>query len=162
MKYVLIGKIVNTHGIRGEIRLLSDFEYKDRVFISGMKIYIGKEKKEEEIATYRHHKMFDMITLVGYNDINQVLKYKGLYVFVNRNDIKLMDGEYLLEEIVGLKVIYDNVELGVISKIQDHNGNKVLVVKGKKEYLIPYNNNFIEKIEIAEKIMMVKNVEGLI
>ena len=47
MKYVLIGKLVNTHGLKGEVRILSDFKYKDRVFIPGMKIYIGKKKNGE-------------------------------------------------------------------------------------------------------------------
>ena len=44
MNYVYIGKIVNTHGIRGEVRLLSNFRYKDKVFIKNMNIYIGKDK----------------------------------------------------------------------------------------------------------------------
>ena len=89
MKYVLIGKLVNTHGLKGEVRILSDFKYKDRVFIPGMKIYLGKDKICEEIDTYRHHKVFEMITMVGYNDINEVLKYIGDYVFINKEDIKL-------------------------------------------------------------------------
>ena len=82
MKYVLVGKIVNTHGLKGEVRILSDFKYKDKVFIPDMNIYIGKDKICEKINTYRHHKIFDMITMNGYNDIDQVLKYKGDYVFV--------------------------------------------------------------------------------
>ena len=45
MKYVLIGKLVNTHGLKGEVRILSNFKYKDKVFIPGMKIYIGRDKK---------------------------------------------------------------------------------------------------------------------
>ena len=86
MKYVSIGKIVNTHGLKGEVRILSSFKYKDRVFKEGMKIYIGREKISESITSYRYHKIFDMITMDGYNDINQILKYKGEYVFVNREE----------------------------------------------------------------------------
>ena len=77
MKYVLIGKIVNTHGLKGEVRILSSFKYKDKVFKKDMNIYIGKDKINEKIVTYRYHKIFDMITMKGYNDINQILKYKG-------------------------------------------------------------------------------------
>ena len=76
MEYIYIGKIVNTHCIKGELRLLSDFEKKDRVFKSGINIFIGKEKQSETIKTYRHHKQFEMITLEGYTNINEVLKYK--------------------------------------------------------------------------------------
>ena len=70
MKYVLIGKLVNTHGLKGEVRILSDFKYKDKIFIPGMKIYIGKNKEKQVINSYRKHKIFDMITLLGFNDIN--------------------------------------------------------------------------------------------
>ena len=72
MKYVLIGRLVNTHGLKGEVRILSSFKYKDKVFKKGMKIYIGKDKVCEEITGYRYHKIFDMITMEGYNDINPV------------------------------------------------------------------------------------------
>ena len=62
MKFINIGKIVNTHGIKGEVRMLSDFKYKDKVFKKGMKFYIGKDKKEYIVNTYRFHKIFDMFT----------------------------------------------------------------------------------------------------
>ena len=112
MKYVLIGKIVNTHGLKGEVRILSSFKYIDKVFKEGMKIYIGKDKIEEKINSYRHHKIFEMITMCGYNDINQILKYKGDYVFVNKEDIHLGENEYLDEDIIGLNVYVNNKCLG--------------------------------------------------
>ena len=162
MKYVLIGKIVNTHGLRGEVRILSEFRYKDRVFIPGMKIYVGRDKICEEIVTYRHHKIFEMITMNGYNDIDQVLKYKGMYVFVNKEDIKLNDNEYLDEDIIGLKVISDDRVIGLVTRIDKHGKNELLVVKnGDKSYLIPYNFDIILNIDINAKEMRVLNISGL-
>ena len=73
--YRYLGKIVNTHGIKGEIRILSDFEKKELVFRPDFEIYIGEEKKKEIIQTYRHHKNFEMNTIQGYQNINEVLKY---------------------------------------------------------------------------------------
>ena len=61
-------------------KIIDTVHYKNKVFIPGMKIYIGKDKICEEINSYRHHKIFEMITMVGYNDIDEVLKYKGDYV----------------------------------------------------------------------------------
>ena len=87
-QFVWIGKIVNTHGIKGEIRILSDFSQKEKVFQKNFPIYIGKKKEKEVITSYRHHKNFEMITMAGYTDINQVLKYKGLSVYVKREDLK--------------------------------------------------------------------------
>lgn len=161
MKYVLIGKLVNTHGLKGEVKILSDFKYKSKVFIPGMKIYIGKEKQEEEIVTYRHHKIFEMITIKGYDNIDQVLKYKGDYVFVNKDDIKLSENEYLDEDIIGLDVYVDNKNIGTVRKIENHNGNEILVVYGEKDCLIPYNFDIIENVNLQKKEMHVKNIVGL-
>ena len=163
MKYILIGKLVNTHGLKGEVRILSQFKYKDKVFIPGMNIYIGKDKVEEKIVSYRHHKIFEMIMMAGYNDINEVIKYKGQYVFVNKDDIKLDKGKYLDEDIIGLNVINNDKEIGLVRKIENHNGNEILVVRGiNRECLIPYNDNFIEKIDLDSKTMKVKNIDGLL
>ena len=161
MKYVLIGKLVNTHGLKGEVRILSDFKYKDRVFVPGMKIYLGKSKTEEKIVSYRHHKIFEMIMMDGYTDIDEVLKYKGDYVFVNKEDIILKENEYLDEDIIGLTVINVNKTIGKVKRIDNHNGNEILVIVGDREYLIPYNFNFIDKIDLDKREMYVKNVNGL-
>ena len=117
MKLIKIGKIVNTHGIKGEIRILSKFPYKDKVFIKGMTIYIDKNNIEK-IVTYRRHKNFDMITMEGYSNINEVLKYKGMDVYVNEEDIKLDNGNYLDEQLIGLSVIYEDKEQGIINNIE--------------------------------------------
>ena len=70
MKYIYIGKIVNTHGLKGEVRILSGFKYKDLIFKNNFKIYIGEDKIPEIINSYRYHKIFDMITIKGINSIN--------------------------------------------------------------------------------------------
>ena len=162
MKYVLIGKIVNTHGLKGEVRILSSFKYKDRIFKKGMKVYIGKDKIEECINSYRYHKIFDMITMNGYNDINEVLKYKGEYIFVNKEDVVLGENEYLDEDIVGLNVYVDDRLLGRINRIEKHSVNEILVVKNdEKNYLVPYNFDIILSIDLEKREMRVKNIVGL-
>ncbi len=162
MKYVLIGKIVNTHGLKGEVRILSSFKYKDRVFKPDMNIYIGKDKNCEVINSYRHHKIFEMIMMNGYNNINEILKYKGEYVFVNKEDIELHDNEYLDEDIIGLDVYVDNECLGKIKRIDSHGINQILVIKNdEKGYLVPYNFDIILGIDLEKKEMHIKNIVGL-
>ena len=162
MKYVLIGKIVNTHGLKGEVRILSSFKYKDRVFKKGMKVYIGKDKIKECINSYRYHKIFDMITMNGYNDINEVLKYKGEYIFVNKEDLILYDSEYLDEDIVGLSVYVDDRLLGRVNRIEKHSVNEILVIKNdEKNYLVPYNFDIILSVDLEKREMRVKNIVGL-
>lgn len=161
MKLIKIGKIVNTHGIKGELRLLSKFPYKDKVFVKNMTIYINKENKEI-ITSYRKHKNFDMITLEGYTNINEVLKYKGQSVFVNSEDIKLDKDKYLDEEIIGLEVIYQDTSKGIVSNIERYDKTTLLVIKNMdKEHLIPYNDNIIDKIDIKNKKIFIKDIKGL-
>ena len=162
MKYVLVGRLVNTHGLKGEVRILSSFKYKDKVFKEGMNIYIGKDKINECITSYRYHKIFDMITMDGYNNINDILKYKGEYVFVNKEDIILNENEYLDEDIIGLKVYVENKLLGEVRRIDKHSVNEILVIKNdEKNYLVPYNFDIILSIDLENKEMKIKNIVGL-
>ncbi len=161
MEYIWIGKIVNTHGIKGELKIKSDFERKDLVFKKGFNLYIGEEKKKETITSYRVHKDFDMVTFEGYRDINEVLKYLKRNVYINRDDLKLDDKEVLLEDIIGMEV-EDNQE--IIGKIKDYvynNSNILLVVSGGKNFYIPYKSNYIVKIDKENKIVYTKNARDL-
>lgn len=161
MKLIKIGKIVNTHGIKGELRLLSKFPYKDKVFVKDMTIYINKEHKEI-INTYRKHKNFDMITLEGYSNINEVLKYKGKIVYVDSDDIKLDKDKYLDEQLIGLNVIYNNSNMGIIINIERYDKTTLFNIKGNsKEYVIPYNDNLIDKIDIENNEIYIKDIKGL-
>ena len=163
-EYVYIGKIVNTHGIKGELRLLSDFKYKDRVFLEGRRIYIGEAKTEEVISSYRHHKVFDMITLKGYTNINEVLKYLKQEVYVKRYDLSLDTDDYLDSDLIGLNVLLDNGEKGTVLAITNNGGsNKTLelLINGKK-VMVPYHKDFIKKISLDEKLIELNTIEGLI
>lgn len=161
MELIKIGKIVNTHGIKGELRILSKFPYKEKVFVKNMKVYIDR-KDIEIINTYRKHKNFDMVTFDGYSNINEVLKYKGKFVYVDKEDIYLDDKEYLDEDIIGMKVIYKDIEKGTISDIERYDKNTLLKIDtNNKYYLIPYNYNLIDKIDINDKKIYIKNIDGL-
>lgn len=163
-EYVLIGKIVNTHGIKGELRLLSNFKYKDRVFLENRRIYIGEEKVEEIINSYRHHKIFEMITLKGYNNINEVLKYLNKEVFVKRNDLSLNTNDYLDEDLVNLSVIFNNQEVGHVVAVRQINPkNKIIeALINDKITLIPYHNDFIKNVDLENKKIELNLIGGMI
>ena len=156
MKFINIGKIVNTHGIKGELRILSDFKYKDKVFKKGFKFYIGKDKEELIVNSYRYHKIFDMVTFNDLNDINLVLKYKGKEVYINEEDLDL-DGEIYIDNLLGYKVLVGDKDIGVVTEVMHMKANDVLRVG---EVLIPYVKEFIIKIE--DNTIYVKDVGGLI
>ena len=144
MRFIYIGKVTNTHALKGEIRILSNFEFKDKVFTKGFKLYVGHLKTEEVIETYRRHKQYDMVKFVGIDNINDVIKYKGAGVFINEEDLHLGDDEILTEELIGMKVYNDNSLVGNITEFREDNGNKNIRVNDK---LIPFNKDFISKID---------------
>ncbi|MDD4036091.1 MAG: ribosome maturation factor RimM [Bacilli bacterium] len=164
MDYIYIGKIVNTHGIKGELRLLSNFRYKALVFVKGMSIYIGAQKTKEKIASYRTHKNFDMIMLESLSNINEVLKYKGMDVYIERKDIQLGNNKFLDEDLIGLSVYTDNKCIGIVTDIISNPGNDLLVIitEDKKELLIPYVDPFIKEIDLKKNKIVVNLIEGLI
>lgn len=160
MNEIYLGKIVNTHGIKGEIRLLSDFEYKDQVFKKGFPIYIGKERNKELIATYRKHKIFDMIKVEGINDINDILKYKGKAVYIDRNDLKI--DNYLDEDLIGFSVITDKT-IGKVVDIIKRPYQKIIKISiDNKQYMIPFVDEFVKEIDLKNKQIKIHTIEGLI
>ena len=158
--YIYIGEIVNTHGIKGEVRILSDFDYKKQVFKKGNNIYIGKNKEKLEIASYRVHKNFDMVTFKSITDINDVLGYKGELVYINRDEIKI-DG-LIDQDYVGLKVV-GNTELGTVSGVVKNKNQKLLVINNNdKHYYIPMVEEFINKVDLDNKTITINEIPGLI
>ena len=158
MDKVLIGKIVSTHGIKGELKILSDFPYKDKVFVVGNKLII--EDKDYIIKSYRVHKNFDMVTLDDYNDINEVLFLLKKNIYVSKNDLNLGNNEVLDEDLITYKVLTNTSKEGIIKEIfKASETNKILRVLFDKEVLIPYN--FIKKIDKDKKEVYVELIDGM-
>ena len=149
--YVYVGKIINTFGIKGELKVLSDFEFKEKVFKKDFNVYIGNEKIKEVVNTYRHHQEYELLTLMGYNNINDVLKYKGNEIYIKRSDLKLEDNEYLLSDLIDLDV-YD--EDKYIGKVIDYTKTKeyfLIKVHLDKDYYIPCISHFIKNVDLKNK-----------
>ncbi len=161
-KFIYLGKIVNTHGIKGELRILSDFEKKERVFVPNFSLYIGEEKQQETINTYRHHKDFEMVMLKNYTNINEVLKYKGKKVYIKKEDLHLEQNEYLYEELIGLVVVENEEKLGIVKNIVYNKLNILLYVASTKNFYIPLNSAFIKKVDLENGTIEVKGSKGLI
>lgn len=162
MNYILIGKIVNTHGIKGELRILSDFEMKEKVFKNNFNIYIGPNYIKETINTYRVHKNFDMITLNNYSNINEVLKYKGLNVYINKDDLNLKDNEYLYSDLIDFTIKDNNEYLGKVKSYILNGNNVLLYIDYDKDYYIPLVDEYIISVDLNNKIINCQNIRGLI
>lgn len=159
--YILVGKIINSFGIKGELKVVSDFEYKERIFKENFTIYIGEEKIAEIISNNRLHKTYNLITLKSYTNINEILKYKGSNIYILRKDLILNDNEFLLKDLIGCQV-YDDKELGVVIDYEKTVNNILLKVKGEKVFYIPLYSNYIKEIIINDRKIITNGGRELI
>ena len=155
MEKLYIGRVVSTHGIKGEIRILSNFPFKDRVFVVGNSLII--DNKEYIIKSYRVHKKFDMVTLNDYKDINEVLFLMKKSVYFDKDKLVLDDNEVLDEELINYQVLTSDGKKGIIKEIFFASPtNKIIRVYFDKEVLIPVNSPMIKKIDKSKKEVIVE------
>ncbi|MEE6131289.1 MULTISPECIES: ribosome maturation factor RimM [Priestia] len=165
-----VGKIVNTHGIKGEVRIISTTDFAEERYEVGNKLYLFQEKQVEPVevvvATHRKHKNFDLVSFEGYPNVNDVEKFKNSMIKVSEDQLsELEDGEFYFHEIIGCIVKTDEgQELGKIKEILTPGANDVWVIKGKggKEILIPYIDEVVQEINIEKKEIMITVMEGLL
>ena len=152
MNKIVIGKYVTTHGIKGEIRIKSDFNEKDKVFKVGNEIIIDKPYI---INSYRVHKGYDMVTLEGVNRIEDIINLKNSLVYIDRD--KYFNDEVIEDDLIGYKI--ENSYLDTfLSEIRLMNMNKKILVCTNGKF-IPYE--LIDHIDNDDKIIYIKEVEGL-
>lgn len=162
MEYIYLGKIVGTHGIKGEIRLISDFEKKDLVFKPDFILYFGEKKAKKIINSYRTHKNYDMITLRGVNNINEVLEFKGEKVYFNREDLTSLTKDFLLQDLIDMHIISDNKTYGQVKEIRKTKAGILLYISYTKNYYIPYVPDYIKKVNLKQKEIEVRRVLELL
>ena len=156
LQYIDAGEIVNTHGIKGEVKVLpwvDDPEVLcefDRVRIDG---------KEYEMESCRIQKTCNLVKLKGIDTMDAALLMRGKTIQLYREDID--DEVIFAAELVGVEVFCDGECLGKITEVLDYPGNSVYVVRGKYEYMIPAVKQFILSTDLEKNEMQVKIIEGM-
>lgn len=158
MELIYIGEVTNTHGLKGEIRILSNFKYKKQIFKPGKKMYIMGN--ELTINTYRVHKEYDMVTFEGLNIIEDVLMYKGESVYINREDFKFRG--YLDEDLIGLEVYNNDKYMGKVISLLKGKKQDVLVVENGKKHMIPNVKEFVKKVDLENNRIEINYIKGLV
>lgn len=165
MKMLRVGKIINTHGLKGEIKVLSLSDYLERfeelewVFIEGNneKFYIDKIKYQKNNA---------IISFKGYDDINLVEKFKNKYLLIDESQRRdLPEGTYYIADIIGLEVYTINDEyLGKVVDILQAGSNEVYLIQNDKStpIMIPAVEEFVPHISVDEGKIIVDPIEGMI
>ena len=169
-KWFNVGKIVNTHGVRGEVRVISRTDFPEERYKVGNTLYIWQEKATEPLAvkitSHRQHKSFDLLTFEGYNNVNEVEQLKGSLIKVPEDQLgELAEGEYYYHEIIGCTVVTEDGEtIGTIKEILSPGANDVWIIKRPKgqDVLIPYIEEVVLQVNINEKLVTIHVMEGLL
>ncbi len=163
-KYLEVGKIVGTFGIKGELKLYSESDFIEERLTPGNVLYLKRKETFEPVIIdkARLHKNNYMISINGYTNINDVLEYVGLSLYVDTEKAKpLNEGEYYCDELIGLDVFNQNQELiGKVIDVLEIPTYKLLEVKdNKKIFLVPFIDEFI--LEVEEDKIIIEEIEGL-
>ena len=168
MNYFNVGKIVNTQGLQGEMRVLSVTDFAEERFKKGAELALFDDKDQfvqiVTIASHRKQKNFDIIKFKDMYHINAIEKYKGYSLKVSEEDLNnLDDGEFYYHEIIGLDVYEGDNLVGTIKEILQPGANDVWVVKrkGKRDLLLPYIPPVVLNVDIPNKRVEVEILEGL-
>lgn len=164
INYIEIGKIVNTFGIKGELKITTESDFVDYRYRIGGTIFIkyGKQYIECKVSSMRLIKGCVCITINDLFDINEVVKYIGCFVYADASDKpKLEDGTYMIDDLVGLKVFNQKKELiGRVSDVLIMPRHDILEVENSgKKTLIPFVDEYI--LEVTDEDITVKVLEVL-
>lgn len=164
-----VGKIVNTHGIRGEVRVMSSTDFPEERFKKGNQLAVFDGEKLIEmvkVSSHRTHKNFDLLTFEGMANINDVEKYRNFLLKVNKEHLsELEENEFYYHEIIGCTVFSsEGQEIGEVTEILATGANDVWEVtptKGKKHY-IPYIAEVVKEIDLENQKIVIDVMEGLL
>ncbi len=164
-EFTIIGKIINTKGIKGELKIYPITKSIDR-FYDLEYVYLGESLDKLKIKKVHDYNDLVYITFEGYEDINKVLKFKDQYIYVDDEDkLELEEGEYFVDDIIGLEVVdLSGKKLGKIIDVIENPANDLYVLEGLNKNLsyIPAVSEFIKDIDFEKKILTIDPIEGLI
>ena len=156
LEYIEAGEIVNTHGVRGEVKVLCWLDAPemlcefDRCRIAG---------KDYEMESVRVQKTCNLVKLRGVDTMEDAQKLRGKVLELYREDI---DGEVIFAaELIGVEVYAEGENIGTIREVLDYPGNSVYVVRGEHEYMIPAVKQFILSTDMENNTMQVRLIEGM-
>jgi len=154
------GRIVNTHGIKGEVKIESWCDTPD--VLAGLKV-LYMDGKPCKIRSARVHKNCVVAFLEGVDNVDTAMTLKGKIIYLDRNDIALPEGQVFMADLIGLKVVDDDSgeELGRLTDVLSPSIQKVYVVRGERDIMIPAVDEFIREINVEAGYVRVHLIEGM-
>ena len=156
LQYIEAGEIVNTHGVRGEVKVLTWLDDPEMLCEFHRCRIAGKEYTMEQV---RVQKTCNLVKLSGIDTMEAAQAMRGKVIELYREDID--DEVIFAAELVGMEVYAEGKLIGKIKEVLDYPGNSVYVVKGEYEYMIPAVKQFILSTDMDANRMQVKLIEGM-
>jgi len=162
-----VGVISSTHGIRGEVKVFPTTDDPQRFKkLKTVKMEMGKEQIDLEIIGVKFFKKFVILKFKGIDNINDVEKYKGAALLIDRQDaLPLQEDEYFITDMIGMKVYTeDEKEFGVLQDVMETGANDVYVIASIEhgEVLLPAIRQCVLSVDIKEQKMVISLMKGLL
>lgn len=172
MQWFNVGRIVNTHGIRGEVRVISSTDFEETRFAPGSRLAIFKKDEKKPtwvtVKSSRRHKNFILLAFEGLENINLVEPFKEGVLKVTKDqlaDDELGEHEYYYFEILDCKVYSEDGEyIGMVTDILQTGANDVWEIEDEKEkkHYIPYIEDVVKEVDVDNKKITIHVMEGLL
>ncbi len=158
-RFLEIGKIINTHGVRGEVKLEPWADSPQQLKSLNSLWLAGKALPIREC---RVHGRFAIISLAGVDSVEAAMALKGKTVLALRDELPLPEGSYFIQDMIGLPVLdQDGREIGTLKEVLDYPAGRVFVVQGKREHLIPEKGGFFTSLDPSLGHLEVRLLEGM-
>lgn len=166
MKYVYIGKYLNTYALKGEIKVSVDTDFIKERYQKGSTVYLKKDNTYTPytVERYRLYKGNLIVKFEDIDDINDIEHLKGAMIYKSSQDIKpLGDGNYYFSDIIGLDV-YTDRKIGQVIAIESGAAYNFMRIKKDdgESTLVPFIKRFIKKVDLDENKIYIDVIEGLV
>lgn len=156
LQYLEAGEIVSTHGIRGEMKVLPWSDGPD-FLLDFERVRIGQ--KDYKVESCRIQKTCNLLKVMGVESVEEAQLLRGKTVEVYREDAPA--DVIFVAELIGIRVVCEGDELGIITDVLDYPGNNVYVVSGDHSYMIPAVKEFVLSTDLDAGVMEVRIIEGM-
>ncbi len=168
MEYLTLGKVTDTFGLDGTLKVYSTTNNKELRYKKGSKIFLYNEKEstrfEYEVESFRTNGLFDFVKLKNLN-IEEASQFKGFEIQVIKDTSDLKVGYYFFSDLEGCSVVDEqgNV-LGIVTKVEEFPAQNTLRVKREKEkdFFVPFIKEFILNVDIEKKQITIKVIGGML
>lgn len=161
-EFLEAGKIVTTHGIRGEVKIMP---YTDtpELLCEFERLFMGKNHDEIIVANAKPFKNMVIAKLQGINTVEDAEKLRNKMLYMHRDDLELDENTFFIQDLIGMTVkdADSGFEYGKITDVLQNGANDVYVIRGDREYLVPAIPDVIISTDIDGELMLIRPLEGL-